>query len=119
VELRLQLDDQTIVRISCEGDISQMDFSRDNDPLEALLRPLGGFARKVLLDLEKTTFIDSSGISWLLVTHKHFLQGGGRLVLHSIPPRVNQVMQLVRLPLIMQLAPNETAARALALGEKQ
>jgi anti-anti-sigma factor len=89
-------DDGEVIRLRCEGKITLTDFRAGQDPLQALLG-MGCFARKVLISLEQTEYIDSSGVGWLVVHHKRFLQAGGRLVLHSIPPRVNQVFQLLRL----------------------
>jgi anti-anti-sigma factor len=114
VKLILVADEGDLVRVACEGQITQM-VSQGNEPMANLLG-LGCFSRKVLLSLEKTTFINSSGISWLLICHKHFSQAGGLLVVHSVPPLVAQVLQFVRLPSIMQFAADEAAARTVALG---
>jgi anti-anti-sigma factor len=111
-------EDPAVVRLKCEGQISQSNFQPGVDPIEHLLGP-GCFSRKVLLNLEKTEYIDSSGISWLIACHKHFLKAGGKLVLHSIPPMVYQALQWLRMPLILHLADDEPTARALALGEKK
>jgi anti-anti-sigma factor len=111
-------DDPAVVRLKCEGQISQSNFQPGVDPIEALLGA-DCFNRRVMLNLEKTEYIDSSGISWLIVCHKHFEKAGGRLVLYSIPPMVYQALQWLRMPLILHLAEDETSARALALGEKK
>ena len=115
MKLSILSDDGEIVRVSCEGQICQL-VSHGNEPMANLLGPTG-YSRKVLLNLEKTTFINSSGISWLLICHKYFSQGGGQLVVYSVPPLVNQVLQFVRLPSIMNFAADEKAARTVALGE--
>ena len=111
-------DDNAVVRLRCEGQISQSNFQPGVDPIESLLG-YGCFAKKVLLNLEKTEYIDWSGISWLIVCHKNFLKNGGKLVLHTIPPMVYQALQWLRMPLILHLADDENTARALALGEKK
>jgi anti-anti-sigma factor len=112
------LDEGTVIRVTCEGQISHDDFDPASDPMRQVLGPLI-FSRKVLLNLEKTSYINSSGISWLIISHKHFVQAKGQLILHSVPPLVFQVMQMVRLPLVVPVAPNEAAALALARGDKQ
>ena len=111
-------DDREVVQVACEGPIRHADFDRINEPLRALLGPFI-FSRKVLLNLEKATSIDSSGLSWLLSCHKHFVEGKGRMVLYAVPPLVLQVLEMVRLPLLIPVAPDEASARALALGEKK
>jgi anti-anti-sigma factor len=112
------LDDKAVIRVSCEGHISHDEFDPAKDPMRQVLGPLI-FSRKVLLNLEKASYINSSGISWLIISHKHFVQAKGQLILHSIPPMVFQVMQMVRLPLVVPVAADETAALALARGDKQ
>ena len=62
--------------------------------------------------MEKTRFIDSSGIGWLMVSHKRFLGAGGRLVLHSVPPMIAQVLRLLNLHTILAIEPDLAAARA-------
>ena len=113
-----QTDNKDVVRVACEGPIRHANFDRINEPLRALLGPFI-FSRKVLLNLERAMSIDSSGISWLLACHKQFVEGKGRLVLHSVPPLVLQVLEMVRLPTLIPVAPDETSARALALAEKE
>jgi stage II sporulation protein AA (anti-sigma F factor antagonist) len=116
MELTVIADDRDVMRLLCTGPITQLTLDHRRDQIEMLLgRP--GYSRKVLLNLEKTTYIDSTGIGWLLMNHKRFLQAGGKLVLHSIPPMVYQVLQLLNLPSIVSMATNEATARAIALGE--
>src|SRR5690606_7431089 len=74
MHLRLIADEGYLVRVACEGEIRY----EGHDPLGDLLGP-EGFTRTVLLDLEGTTYLESSGISWLLIAQKHFVEAGGRL----------------------------------------
>src|SRR5262245_2037329 len=118
MQLTVISDDKEFVRLQCAGQVTQTEVQNRRDPVESLLG-WDGYGRKVLLNMDKTTDIDSSGVSWLLVLHKHFAQAGGNLVLHTVPPAVNQVLQLLRMNLVLRIAPDEKAARALAQGEKK
>jgi anti-anti-sigma factor len=106
-----------IVRLACEGQIVVEDFDPTREPIRNLLGPLI-FSRIVLLSLEKTTYISSSGVSWLLICHKHFSQAKGRFILHSGPPVVAQVLDMLRMSMILTLARDEAEAIALARGGK-
>jgi anti-anti-sigma factor len=112
------LDETNVVRVAVEGKISQDDMDSAKDPMRLLLGPLI-FNRKLLLNLEKATYINSSGVSWLIICHKHFVMSKGQLILHSVPPLVDQVLQLMRIPSIMPVVADEAAARAVAREEKQ
>jgi anti-anti-sigma regulatory factor len=118
MKLMIASEDKDLLLAACEGRISQGDFEPGSDPMESILGP-AGFKRNVLLNLEKTNYIDSSGIGWLVICHRHFVGAGGKLVLHSVPPRVFQVLELIGLPKVMSIAHDETAARSMALGDKQ
>jgi anti-anti-sigma factor len=116
LNMTIASDDGELVRVKCEGQISQVRFQLNDNPLENLLGS-NAYSRKVLLNLELVEFLDSSGISWLVVSHKNFNQQGGMLVLHSIPPRIHQVLQFCRMDKLLRIGEDEASARALLKGE--
>ncbi len=109
-------DDGNLLYARCEGTVSQTGLVPQSDLLAEVLGPSYS-ARKVLLDMERSDFIDSGGVGWLIGNHKRFAAGGGLLVLHSVPPRIMQVLQLLSVHKVCHIAPNAMAARAVALGE--
>ncbi len=111
-------DDGDVVRLQAEGQIAQVPFQGHGNPIEDEIGA-AGFARKVLLDLRQTDYMDSTGISWLIVNHKQFQRAGGLLVLHSLPPRVSQVLHSCQMESVFHLAADEAEARAVALGGKR
>jgi hypothetical protein len=112
--LPLQNDD--VIRVRCEGSVSLRDQGGGpTDPLQALLGP-HCYSHKVLLNLERTQTIDTSGIAWLVRNNQRFAQTRGSLVLFAIPPTVMDVLEFLRLPPLLRIAANEPAAREMALG---
>jgi anti-anti-sigma factor len=109
-------DDGELVTVHCEGDINQIYFQLGN-PLEKILGCMT-FTRKVILNLEKVNFLDSSGLSWLVACHRRFTQQGGRMVMCGIPPRILQVLQFCRMDQLFTIAEDEAAARSSLCGEK-
>jgi anti-sigma B factor antagonist len=105
-------------RIRLEGDITMTDVPDADKLLEEALGS-AGYRQRVLMDLEHTSFIDSSGISWMLICHKHFVQAGGQVVYHSAPPLVQHTLNLLRLNLVMHLAADEDAARKIVAEGKK
>ena len=73
------------------------------------------YARKVVLSLQKSWYIDSAGVGWLVMCHKRFRDAGGCLVLHSIPPMVNHVFHLLGLTDVLNMADDEAGAVARIL----
>jgi anti-anti-sigma factor len=118
MQLTLSNSNNDVYRIQCEGSITQDGFKPGIDPLEDLLGK-DCYSRRVLLNLERTHYIDSSGVGWLMGRNKQFRQSGGRLIVHSIPPIVSQVLQLLRMGMVLELAADEATALARVTGEKQ
>jgi anti-anti-sigma factor len=113
MQISLISQDDTASSVAIQGDISQSRFPANvNNPLEDLLGS-DCYQRRVLIDMEKAGFMDSSGIGWLMGCHKRFLAGGGSMVLHSLPPMVEQVIQLLRLQSILTIKPDQASALAL------
>jgi anti-anti-sigma factor len=117
MKLFLVSEEDHIACLACEGNVTQSLFTPGSDPLQELLGP-EGFARQLVLDLNKTDYIDSSGVGWLLGSHRRCLAAGGRLILHSLPPLVEQVIYLLRLQTLLNIQPDQSAALALASQTK-
>jgi stage II sporulation protein AA (anti-sigma F factor antagonist) len=116
VKLSIIGEDGDVVRVRCEGELANAYF-QGSEPLEDLLGA-ERMKRKVLLSLEKVRFLDSSGISWLLVRHKHLRENGGKLVLYDVPPLVRQPLEFTQITRVLPIASDEAAARKLATGEQ-
>lgn len=71
---------------------------------------------KLLIDLEKVTFIDSSAFSVLVSAYKELQLKTGHLVLITSPV-VQSLLELTRLHTIFEIMPNQTIALKI-LAEK-
>ena len=85
------------------------------DPIQLL----GGdaYARRLMVDMSGTEFLDSSGIGWLVQQNKLFNNTGGKLVFHSVPPMVARVIQLMSLHRVLRIAADAVTARSLVEGD--
>ncbi len=113
------IDPAGFVRICTDGNITSNDLAVDEkNPMENILGE-NWRTHRVLMDLGRTAFIDSSAIGWLIETNKGFREGGGKLVIHSLQPKVRQVMDLLRIDRALHLSVNEQSAKQLLLGTAQ
>lgn len=117
MKLKRLSDDSDVVRLQV------VDRVIHGDPLPNLSEITGllderGHAAKVVLSLEDSEFIDSSGLSWLLECHQKFAAEGGTLVIHSVPPSVLDTFMMMRLDSVLQIAQDEAAALKVARGEQ-
>ena len=105
-----------VVRLLAKGQIVQCALSL-SDLMEEVLGP-SGFGGPVLLSLADATYLDSSGVGWLLKCNKRFRDAGGSLVIHSIPPVVLDIMNVMRLSQVLKLCEDEESALATIQGVK-
>jgi anti-anti-sigma factor len=100
------------VRLAAEGDITSRDFLGvgGKNPLETVLGE-NWASNNVMISLERTSFIDSSAIGWLIDAHRKSKAAGGKLVLHSAPARVRDVFDLLKMRNVLNLKDDEKSAR--------
>ena len=116
MDLSIQEKEGEAVRISAAGRITQDKFKTATDPLCELLGD-EIYDRNLLIDLRQADFVDSSGINWLLKSHKKFKEKGHQMVLHSIPPVVKNAIRVLRLDLLFAIADSEAEAIRLIQSE--
>jgi anti-anti-sigma regulatory factor len=109
MELKVVSDDGDVLRLQVLARNVQSESPPRFESLEELLGPRR-YARLVLMGLAETRFIDSGGLSWLVLCHKRFCQGGGKLIVHSITPAIQELLHMMRLDLALFVAPDEAAA---------
>ncbi len=111
MKLTITSDDDVLL-LEADGCITQDDVSQQlNDPMRGLLGEQG-FGRKVVLSLDGVEFVDSSGIGWLIASHKRFRKEGGKLVIHSVQPVVTEILKILKFHQVLVIAKNERAALA-------
>jgi len=108
-----------LISLACEGSVTSADFSPDGkNPMESIIGPLWS-RNKILLDFSRTSYIDSSAIGWLINTHKEFKKNGGAIVVHTIPPKVEQVLNLLKIGKVVPLAKDAETGKTLLNGGAQ
>jgi anti-anti-sigma factor len=109
------IEDNGIVTVTVEGRIVHGEIDTADDPIKARLGP-DVYRKKLLINLARTEFVDSAGISWLLICHKRCREAGGTMVIHSITPMVRQVLGVLRLDQVFHLADDASGAKAVLTG---
>jgi len=115
MQLEFVSDDSVTLSLRLIGDVTQDAYGPSSEPLSDAYGA-DVYQRAVLIHLGEAGFIDSRGVGWLLVCHKRVREAGGILVLHSMTPEVAQVLKILRMDLVMDLADDETSARAKAIA---
>ncbi len=108
-------NDGELVRVALSGPVTQRELAPMAEPLLDLLGP-SAYCKRVMIDLNDVSYLDSSGVGWLLACHKRMRQAGGKLVLHSYSPIVSNVFRVLKLERVLDLAENALAAEKTAMG---
>lgn len=83
-----------ICRLSLRGNLG-MDNAQETAVLvQALIQ---GGMRKFVLNMENLNYVDSTGIGTIIKIKKTLLPLGGDVILLNVPPKVNEVLDLVNL----------------------
>jgi anti-anti-sigma factor len=117
IDLRLQESDADYVRVELVGRLSHDGWPAGFDPFAELMGN-GVYAQTVLLNLGRSSYLDSSGVSWLLDSNKRFHEAGGALVLHSASPLTAQFLKMMRMDMVLTVVPDEAAARQRVNGHE-
>lgn len=109
MQLSIQAEEDDLVHVKITGKITQEHIGVAGDPLLDLLGA-GVYDRNVLLNMGDAEFVDSSGVSWLLILHKHFKDGAGQMILYSVPQLIMNVFKVLNMHLVFQIADNAQEA---------
>jgi anti-sigma B factor antagonist len=85
------------------GEIDILTSPRLHEALSALISEE---PKTVLVDLANVTFIDSSGLTALVVAHRHLEDAGGELRLVSVPDSVGKLFEIAGLDQRFRIFPS-------------
>lgn len=94
------------VWLTLNGQITQRELPTTHDPLLDLLGP-DVYRRQIRLDLSEASYLDSSGVNWLLTCHKRTKQAGGRLKIIKPHPVVANVLRVLKLEKVFDMDDSE------------
>jgi anti-anti-sigma factor len=115
--MRIVESGDVVVRVELVGRLSHDGWTADFDPFAELIGA-DVYSRRVLLNLQRSNYLDSSGVSWLLESNQRFQKAGGTLVLHSASPITAQFLKMMRMDLVLTLVSDEAAARQKVNGHE-
>jgi anti-sigma B factor antagonist len=109
-----------LTEIDTDGDITVVTVDRDRfdavaaPGLKADFQQLGP-VRKLVLDLSRVSFMDSTGLG-ALVSLLKMLGGNGAMAVAGAQPPVRKLFEMTRLDSLFRLTPNVEEAKAFLNG---
>lgn len=103
------IDYNSLVVVIRAVDVMDMDGVGD---MSIFIRTLvTGGAKKIAVDMEKLTFIDSSGIAVLIEAAKMLRQNRGDIVLLNVPSRIRTIFNPIRMNRFISCFESESDVR--------
>ena len=72
----------------------------------------------LILNLAATNYIDSSGLSALLVGNRTFSENGGAFILSGVTPFVEKLLAISQLQTVLNISPDNETGVAMILAEE-
>lgn len=96
--------------VELQGDL---DFHSSPDIRNEFTKLVESQALKILVDLKKVSYIDSSGLATFVELFQKMKRYGGKLALFNLSAAVRSVFEIAKLDSIFKLAGSEKEAVAL------
>ncbi len=107
MKIDVQQNEQGVYFLHLQGDL---DFHSSPELRAELTKLTEAKATKILVDLKKVNYIDSSGLATFVELFQKMKRYGGKLVLFNLSQGVRSVFEISRLDTIFHLAKTETEA---------
>jgi anti-anti-sigma factor len=111
MKISIAKNEGDLVRVTVSGEVTQRELNPTQDPLIDLLGP-DGYSRNVRMDLSEASYLDSSGVGWLLACNKRIKQAGGRLTLERPHPIVANVLKVLKLERVFDVDAGQQVERS-------
>jgi len=102
------LDDERHL-VAVRGDL---DLHTAPELREVLARAIEEGRRRLVVDLTETSYLDSSGLTALVVAHKRVRKLGGQLVVINVDPSIGRTFEITGLHLLFPLVRERSEALA-------
>ena len=109
MKINLKSNEDGIHWVALEGDL---DFHSSPDVRRELAGVVEKQPRKILVNLSKVSYIDSSGLATFVEALQRMNRAGGKLVLTGLAPTVRGVFEIAKLDSIFTLRDTEENAFA-------
>ena len=107
--------DENISKICVNDAINGEESEVINTRLEHLIHQ--GLNR-LIVDCSALTFVNSTGLATLLLTHNRILCRKGNVRLFAVPQIVREVLTITRLDTLFHIDPDENSAKSAFTSEK-
>jgi anti-sigma B factor antagonist len=101
-----------VVLLRASGDLDAYTAPGLRAELHEATGGVDGGVELVVVDLQKTTFIDSAGLGTLVGAHRRMREGGGRLRIVRPPALVSRAFELTGLDEVLDLCDDREQALA-------
>ncbi|MBP2298707.1 STAS domain-containing protein [Azospirillum picis] len=111
----MNITEQSINGVTVLRADGRIDSGNATEFENALVEALGSGSTRLVVDMEKLTYISSAGLRSLLIAAKKARPGGGRIALSAMAPHIREVFDLSGFSSLFEIH-GDAGAAVSALG---
>lgn len=105
-----------ILMVNLFGELDHHEAAKVRRDIDEMLQTYG--CRDLILDFEKVTFMDSSGIGVILGRYRKLQQVGGQVAIAACGPKIRSILNMAGVFSIIKYADTKAEASALLQGKE-
>ncbi len=107
MDFEIRQDNQTATILS---QVEKLDITNASGLKAELVLLNKNGVNSIILDLSKTRYCDSSGLSAILIANRLCKDGNGKFILSGLQPNVMKIIQISQLESVLLIEPDLEAA---------
>lgn len=106
----MELNSRKLSNITIIDIIGEIDLYNSNNIKDLILKKIENGENKIIINLERVNYIDSSGIGTLISCNSILMKKRGGLVIENVNDSIKKIFKLTQLDAILKVASNEEEA---------
>jgi anti-sigma B factor antagonist len=108
----LKITDRVVDGVAVEALEGRIVLGEESNALREKVKSLLAAQKRIVLNMDNVTYIDSSGLGTLVASHSSARAQGATLKLCNLGSKFQEILQVTKLVTVFEVYPSEAAAIA-------
>jgi anti-sigma B factor antagonist len=108
----LKITDRVVDGVAIEALEGRIVLGEESNALREKIKSLLAAQKRIVLNMDNVTYIDSSGLGTLVASHTSARAQGASLKLCNLGSKFQEILQVTKLVTVFEVYPSEAAAIA-------
>ena len=110
--MALKITDRVVDGVAVEALEGRIVLGEESNALREKVKSLLAAQKRIVLNMDNVTYIDSSGLGTLVASHSSARAQGATLKLCNLGSKFQEILQVTKLVTVFEVYPTEAAAIA-------